>query len=170
VLSGLSFRNAQLKSANFYGAQLVSALFNNADVSFASFENTHLEGADFTGAKMDGTVLTNAAVAVRGSFQSYTDQVLVYNGSLWTCQPSSSQKWCGKPYGTWSYTEQNGIPYTVTFTETLLAAASTTTCPDASRGDSAGSDSCRSLVAVTPVKPLFPTVPACVPSATNWCP
>lgn len=163
ILSGLDFKAAQLQNVNFQGAQLVGCPLNNAIVTNANFASAHLEGADFTGANMASAILTNAALSRRGDFGTYTNQVLVYNGTQWTCQPTSTQKWCGKPTGTWSYTEQNGIPYTVLFNETVLTATATTTCPNATIG------TCATVDQLTPVVPPFPPVPDCVPSATNWC-
>ncbi len=164
ILSGLIFTGAQLQNTNFLAAQLVGCPFNSADVTGAHFESAHLEGADFTGANMASAYLTNAALSRRGDYQSYTNQVLVYSNGVWTCKPTSSQTWCGKTQGTWSYTEQNGIPYTILFNETVLTAKSTTTCPDA-----LNTNNCTTVAELTPINPPFPPVPDCVPSATNWC-
>lgn len=156
ILSGLNLRNADLNNAIFQSAQLVGCPFNNANVTNANFAGAHLEGADFTGATMASAKLTNAALSRRGDFGSYTDQVLVYDGTqkIWTCQPTSTQNWCGKTTGSWSYTEQNGIPYTITFTETVLNADSSTVCPNASFGP------CATVNQLTPLTPPFPSLPA----------
>jgi hypothetical protein len=91
----------------------------------ANFKNARLEGANFTGATMTDANLSNAAVAR----QDANGVVLVYDGTKWICQ-----NWCNNavPDGAWSFTDQDGLSYTVTFKATQLNTNTATRCPNLS--------------------------------------
>ena len=157
IVSSLDFSGATLVGASFVGAQLVNCNFSLADVEGVSFQTARLEGANFTGANMTNANLTNATVAR----QDANGVVLVYEGTQWTCK-----NWCNNavPDGAWSFTDQDGQSYTVTFTETLLNTNTATRCPNRTN-----LGPCTNVATLTPTTPPFPPVPSCVPSPTQWC-
>ena len=157
IVSNLDFSGATLVGSSFAGAQMVNCNFSSADLSGANFKNARLEGAIFTGATMTNANLSNATVAR----QDANGVVLVYDGTQWTCQ-----NWCNSavPDGAWSFTDQDGLSYTVTFAATLLDTNNSTRCPNiAYKGP------CTTVTSLTPGQPPFPPVPSCVPSPTEWC-
>jgi uncharacterized protein YjbI with pentapeptide repeats len=137
ILSGAVF-SGSLTSAVFDGAQLVNATFNGATLTNAKFTNAYLQGADFSTAEtVTGMNLSNAAVSTN----------------------LTSTKCTLIPPGAWTYTEQDGVPYTYSYGETKLKSDGTVTCPDNHIGNCTSGDS------LCPIEMgPFPPVPACAPS------
>ena len=59
---GVSFRNANLSSANLEDADVSGASFRDACLAGANFFNANVDGADFRGAIFCGTTLTDGSV------------------------------------------------------------------------------------------------------------
>ena len=99
ILADAVFTDAILPDAVFNTAQLVNANFDGATLTNAKFDNAYLQGADFSTARsVAGMRLSNAAVS--------------------TTLPSQN---CALiPPGSWTYSDQDGIPYTYAFGETEL--------------------------------------------------
>jgi uncharacterized protein YjbI with pentapeptide repeats len=142
ILSGAVFTDASLPAAVFNGAQLVNASFDGATLTNAKFDGAYLQGADFTTAKaVEGVSLSNAAVSTMLTSQLCT---LI-------------------PPGSWMYMDQDGIPYTFAFVETMLKTDSQVTCPNGRAGPCTTGDSLCPLMSGP-----FPHIPPCVPSA-QYC-
>ena len=151
VLAGADFTNTILRNATFNDAYLVNATFNGADLQNVRFNRARLQGVEFATALISGVSLANAAVSV-------TDTQAM--SSLNTCGLSGP--------GAWTFVEQDGMPITFGFSETVLDTLATTlvkitfTCPDSGvSGRPCGcpdGQPCATLGNLCPMAPPFPPI------------
>lgn len=164
-LTDADLRSADLSNAHLYGtSQLVRTLLDAADLSGAicagtTFSgsltdtvfnqavlvNATFNGADLTGAKLDSAYLqgTDFSAASR-----------VFGATLRNAEVATAS-------GSWTFTEQDGTPFTFAYGATALGAFATdtsVTCPNNDGGPCTPGT-------LTPVDHgPFPPVPPCVPT------
>ncbi|MBX3025837.1 pentapeptide repeat-containing protein [bacterium] len=165
-LTDADLRSADLSGAHLYGsAQLVRTQLDAADLSNAIcagaafsgsltdtvFDNAVLvnatfNGADLTNAKLDTAYLQGADFSSASSVLGAT----LRNAAVATAP------------GTWTFTEQNGQPFSFEYGATALGAFTTDAtviCPDNANGP------CDTAASLVPVENgPFPPQPPCVPS------
>ncbi len=142
ILSNMDFSQAAMKGATLTGANLISASFLGADLSSANLVNASIQGARFDGAVLYGAQLQNAGLAFEPGLMTVTRL-----GDDNTLQTVS-----------------------VSFDATSLPADTTnadTYCPNGGKSDD-GNDWCDTVEEMTAHTP--PSPPACVPSASQFCP
>lgn len=165
-LTDADLRSADLSGAHLYGsAQLVRTQLDSADLSGAicagaAFSgsltdavfnqavlvNATFNGADLSDAKFDTAYLQGADFSSAASVLGVT----LRNAAVSTTP------------GTWTFTEQNGAPFTFAYDATALGAFTTDTsviCPDNANGP------CDTPASLVPVENgPYPPQPPCVPS------
>ena len=157
-----SLVRARLDSANLSGAICSGAHFSgtlsNAVFNNAQLVNTVFNGATLTGTKFNDTYLQGA---------DFSNAVGVTGATLTNAAVSAAA-------GFWSFTEEDGTPYTVRYEATKLgplATDPTVVCPNAARGPCCPSGD---LVACAndKLKPKnhgpYPPVPDCVPKPPKY--
>jgi uncharacterized protein YjbI with pentapeptide repeats len=141
ILAGAVFTDATLTATVFNGAQLANACFDGATLTNAKFDDAYLQGANFSTAKsVTGMSLSNAAVSVS------TDSPL-----------TTTMCTLIRP-GSWTYTDQNGTPYTYEYGATMLQTDTSVVCPDNEFGPCSTGDSLCPVMSGP-----YPPVPPCTP-------
>ena len=149
--------SANLSKAICSGAHF-SGTLNNAVFDGAQLVNSVFNGATLTNTKLDDAYLQGAdfssALGVTGA---------VLNNSAISAAP-----------GTWSFTEQDGTPFTIRYEATKLgqlATNPTVRCPNGSLGPCCPSNDLAACLTAK-LKPVdrgpFPPVPECVPRAPRF--
>jgi hypothetical protein len=165
-LTDADLRSADLSGAHLYGsAQLVRTQLDSADLSGAicagaAFSgsltdavfnqavlvNATFNGADLTDAKLDTAYLEGADFSSASSVLGAT----LRNAAVSTAP------------GTWTFTEQNGQPFTFAYDATALGAFASDTsviCPSNASGP------CNTAASLVPVQNgPYPPQPPCVPT------
>jgi len=140
---------ALLDGADFTGAICSGSAFTNASLSDTSFNGAQLVNCTFSGADLTRTVFASAYL-----------QGADFGGAASVNGAGLDNAAVATAAGSWTYTDQNGLPVTYSYGPTQLgafASDATVTCPDAQDGP------------CTPEKlnPVnsgpFPAVPTCVP-------
>jgi hypothetical protein len=149
----VSFVRTRLDSADLSKAILPAAVFSGSLTS-ASFDGAMLVNAIFNGADLSFTKFVGAYLhGTDFSTASSMQGTSLNNASVSTAD------------GSWTFTEQDGTPYTYAYGATKLGLAATTNtafCPDSDTGPCVGAK-------LTPVSGgPFPPVPACVPKPPRY--
>jgi len=164
-LTDADLRGADLSNAHLYGtSQLVRTLLDSAVLSDAicagttfsgSFNDTSFTGAILVNATFNGADLTDAkfdSAYLQGT--SFAAASSVLSATLRNAQVSTEA-------GSWTFTEQDGTPFTFEYGATQLGAFATddsVTCPNDADGPCTPST-------LTPVdNGPFPPQPKCVPT------
>ena len=150
---GVSFVNASLDGADLSGALIPAGVFSGS-LTNASFNAAMLVNATFSGANLSYARFNSAYLqGVDFSAASSMNGTSLNNASVATAA------------GSWSFTEQDGTPYTYPYGATKLGLAATTAdafCPSSETGPCTG----------TKLTPLdggpYPPVPACTPAPPTW--
>lgn len=154
---GVAFVRTRLDSADLSSAVIPAGVFSGS-LTNATFDGTVLANATFNGADVRYAKFVNAYLhGADFSSASSMDGTSLNNSSVSTVA------------GYWSFTEQDGTPYTYAYGVTQLGLAATSTgafCPNSDTGPCIGNK-------LTPVKGgPYPPAPACVPKAPRYdnCP
>jgi len=147
VLDGAKLDHSICSGSRFTMASMVSTDFSKAQLVNCSFDGADLTDASFDTAYLQGADFSGAARVGGAS---------LVNAAVATAA------------GSWTYTEQNGMPVIYSFGPTMLGAFASLTnvyCPDGNNGPCSGSK-------LTPIKGPFPPQPTCIPTppAYNNCP
>jgi uncharacterized protein YjbI with pentapeptide repeats len=163
-LTNADLRSADLSGAHLYGtATLTGVLLDSADLSQAicagaafsgsltdaAFNNAVLVNATFNGANLTGAKFDTAYL--QGADFSSASSVL--GASLRNAAVSTEP-------GAWTFTEQDGTPFTFAYGATALGALATdpsVICPDSASGPCGPGT-------LTPNNGPFPPQPPCIPS------
>ncbi len=175
-LTDADLRSVNLTAAHLYGdvqqtllirTRLDSANFSNAVCSGARFSGS-LSNAVFVGAQLVNTIF-NGATLTNTKFDDAYLQGADFSAASGVTGASLSNAAVSAVAGTWSFTEQDGTPFTIRYEATKLgplANDSTVRCPNGGFGPCCPSGDLMQCL-TEKLKPVregpHPPVPACVP-------
>lgn len=172
-LTGADLRGVDLTEAHLYG-DLSQTSLNGALLDNATLVNAICSGAQFTQASLSGAVLDGAQLVNCGftgadlsdaSLDTTYLQGADFSGAATVAGIRLSNAAVSTAPGTWTFTEQNGMPFVYSYGATVLGAIATESdviCPDGNSGPCIGDK----LQPVT--NGPFPPVPTCVPQPPNY--
>lgn len=172
-LSSADLRGVDLSGAHIYGdaqeSKLTGALLDGADLGGAICSGSEFTNASLTGASFNGAQLVNCSFSgadlTRTRFESAYLQGASFAGAATVTGAHLDNAAVATMAGSWTYTEQNGMPVVYPYGPTQLGAFATdssVTCPD-------GQDGPCTADTLNPVNSgPFPPVPTCVPLPPNY--
>lgn len=172
-LTDADLRGVDLSGAHIYGdlgqSKLDGVLLDDADLTGAICSGSQFTGASLTGATFNSAQLVNCtfdgADLTRAIFDSAYLQGASFAGATSVAAARLDNAAVATTSGSWTYTEQNGMPVPYSYGPTQLGAFaddSSVTCPDAQNGPCAPDK-------LNPVNSgPFPPIPTCVPLPPSY--
>ena len=172
-LSSADLRGVDLSGAHIYGdaqeSKLTGALLDGADLSGAICSGSEFTNASLTGTSFNGAQLVNCrfsgADLTRTKFDCAYLQGASFAGAATVVGAHLDNAAVSTMAGSWTYTEQNGMPVVYSYGPTQLGAFATdssVTCPDTQNGP------CTSDKLNPYNSGPFPPIPTCVPLPPNY--